>query len=127
MMLCSEDDRKFIEEQADKAFNAMARPDEDAKEEETVYIVTDASGDLLGGCILSIDALRTASIYDLWVEEPFRRRGMASALIREAEREARENGCYLAMAGTFDWQAKPFYDKLGYTVSDTMTGVPKGH
>ena len=123
MIPCSGDDREFIEEQADNAFNAMAQPEEDAEEEEFVYIVTDESGNLLGGCILSVDGLRTASIYDLWVEEAFRRQGMASALIREAEREAKEHGCYHAMVGTFDWQAKPFYDKHGYMLNDTMTDV----
>ena len=127
MIPCSGDDREFIEEQADNAFNAMAQPEEDAEEEEFVYIVTDESGKLLGGCILAVDGLRTASIYDLWVEEAFRRQGMASALIREAECEAREHGCYLAMVGTFDWQAKPFYMKHGYMLNDTMSGAPKGH
>ena len=126
MIPCSEDDTEFIEEQADNAFNAIAQPEEDA-EEEYVYIVTDESGNLLGGCILSVDGLKTASIYDLWVEEAFRRQGMASALIREAERKAREHGCYLAMVGTFDWQARSFYDKHGYMLNDTMTDVPKGH
>ena len=127
MMPCSEDDTEFIEEQADNAFNAIAQPDEDAEEEEFVYTVSDESGNLLGGCVLSVDALRTASIYDLWVEEAFRRQGMASALMREAERKAKEQGCYLAMVGTFDWQAKSFYDKQGYMLNDTMTDVPKGH
>ena len=126
MIPCSEEETQFIEEQADNAFNAIAQPEEDA-EEEFVYIVTDESGNLLGGCILSIDGLKTASIYDLWVEETCRKQGMASALMREAERKAREQGCYLAMVGTFDWQAKPFYDKLGYMLNDTMTDVPKGH
>lgn len=117
---------EYIEEQVENAFNTIAQPEE-AEEEEFVYIVTDESGNLLGGCILSVDALRTASIYDLWVEEAFRRQGMASALMREAERKAREQGCYLAMVGTFDWQAKAFYDKHGYMLNDTMTDVPKGH
>ena len=126
MTPCADDEAEFIEEQANNAFNAIAQPEEDA-EEEFVYTVTDESGTLLGGCILSVDALRTASIYDLWVEEAFRRQGMASALMREAEREAREQGCYLAMIGTFDWQAKSFYDKHGYMLNDTMTDVPKGH
>ncbi|MBR4658378.1 MAG: GNAT family N-acetyltransferase [Clostridia bacterium] len=126
MIPCSGDDREFLLEQADNAFNTIAQPEEDA-DEELVFVVTDENGDLLGGCILSVDGLRTASIYDLWVAEAFRRQGMASALLREAEREAKKRGCYLAMVGTFDWQAKPFYDKHGYMLNDTMTGVPKGH
>ena len=127
MIPSSEDDMEFIVEQANNSFNAISQPGEDVVEQEFVYTITDESGTLLGGCILSVDALRTASIYDLWVEEEFRRQGMASALMREAEREAREQGCYLAMVGTFDWQAKSFYDKQGYLLNDTMTGVPKGH
>ena len=127
MIPCSEDDREFIEEQADNAFGEIARPEKDAEEAEFVYKVTDGSGNILGGCVLSVDSLRTASIYDLWVDEAFRGQGMASALIREAEREAREHGCYLAMAGTFDWQAKPLYMKHGYMLNDTISGVPKGH
>ena len=126
MTPCSGDDREFLLEQADNAFNTIAQPEEDA-DEELVFVVTDENGDLLGGCILSVDGLRTASIYDLWVAEAFRRQGMASALLREAEREAKKRGCYLAMVGTFDWQAKPFYDKHGYMLNDTMTDVPKGH
>ena len=66
-------------------------------------------------------------IYDLWVEEKYRRRGIASALVRQAEKKAGELGCYLVLVGTFDFQAKPFYEKHGYTVNDTMSGVPKGH
>ena len=126
MIPCSGDDTEFIEEQADNAFNTIAQPEEDA-DEELVFVVTDENGDLLGGCILSVDGLRTASIYGLWVAEAFRRQGMASALLREAEREAKKRGCYLAMVGTFDWQAKTFYDKHGYMLNDTMTDVPKGH
>ena len=38
MIPCSGDDREFIEEQADNAFNAMAQPEEDAEEEEFVYM-----------------------------------------------------------------------------------------
>ena len=33
MIPCSGDDREFIEEQADNAFNAIAQPEEDAEEE----------------------------------------------------------------------------------------------
>ena len=127
MMPCSEEDAEFIEEQASRVFDTIAPPEEAAEEEEFVYKVTDEKGSLLGGCILAVDARKTASIYDLWVEEKYRRRGIASALVRQAEKKAGELGCYLVLVGTFDFQAKPFYEKHGYTVNDTMSGVPKGH
>ena len=127
MMPCSEEEAEYIEEQADRVFDTIAPPEEGAEEKEYVYKVTDEKGSLLGGCILAVDDRKTASIFDLWVEEAYRRQGIASALIQEAEKKARELGCYLAMVGTFDFQAKSFYITHGYMVNDTMSGVPKGH
>ena len=127
IMPCSEEDADYIEKQADRVFNTFASPEEVAEEEEFVYKVTDEKGRLLGGCILTVDEQKTASIFDLWVEEAYRCKGIASALIQEAEKKARELGCYLAMVGTFDFQAKPFYENHGYMVNDIMSGVPKGH
>ena len=127
IMPCSEEDAEYIEEQASRVFDTIVPPEEGAEEEEFVYKVTDEKGSLLGGCILAVDERKTASIFDLWVEEAYRRKGIASALIQEAEKKAGELGCYLVMVGTFDFQAKPFYENRGYTVNDTMSGVPKGH
>ena len=127
VMPCSEEEAEYIEKQADLVFDTIAPPEEGAEEEEFVYKVTDEKGSLLGGCILAVDEQKTASVFDLWVEEAYRRQGIASALIQEAEKKARELGCYLAMVGTFDFQAKSFYENHGYMVKDTMTGVPKGH
>ena len=127
MMHCSEEDAEYIEEQAGRVFDTIAPPEEGAEEEEFVYKVTDEKGSLLGGCILTVDERKTASIFDLWVEEAYRRQGIASALIKEAEKKAKELDCYLDMVGTFDFQAKSFYENHGYMVNDTMTGVPKGH
>ena len=110
MMPCSEEDAEFIEEHANRVFDTIAPPEEDTEEEEFVYKVTDEKGSLLGGCILVVDERKTASIFSLWVEEAYRCKGIASALIQEAEKKARELGCYLVMVGTFDFQAKPFYE-----------------
>ena len=127
IMPCSEEDTEYIEEQAARVFDTIAPPEEVTGEEEFVYKVTDEKGSLLGGCILAVDKRKTASIFDLWVEAAYRCKGIGSALIREAEKKAKELGCYLAMIGTFDFQAKSFYENHGYMVNDTMAGVPKGH
>ena len=79
LLPCSEEDAEFIEEQAARGFDTITPPEEDAEEEEFVYKVTDAKGKLLGGCILAVDERKTASIFDRWVEETCRRRGIASA------------------------------------------------
>lgn len=124
---CTEDDADFIDEQAGQVINAFALTPEGNAEEEFVYQVTDREGRFLGGCVLAADEWKTAAIYDLWVEEPYRRQGIASALMREAERKARELGCRLALIGTFDFQAKPFYDRHGYTLIAATRDYPKGH
>lgn len=125
---CTEEDADYIDEQADEVVSGFAElEDDDDEEEVSVYRVTDREGSLIGGCILVTDELKTMAIYDLWVDEAYRRQGIASALIRECERKAREKGCYLSLAGTFDFQAKPFYDRHGYSVIVTTHDYPKGH
>ena len=99
LMPCSEEEAEYIEEQADRVFDTIAPPEEGAEEEELVYKVTDEKGSLLGGCILAVDDRKTASIFDLWVEEAYRRQGIASALIQEAEKKARKLGCYCCFRG----------------------------
>ena len=125
MISCNEEDAEFIEERAGNAFNLIAQPEED--EEEFVYIITDESGDLLGGCILSVDGLKTASIYDMWVEEEYRDQGIGSQLLAELEREVKENGVDVMFIEAFDWNVG-FFKKNGY---ERVTGMhedyPKGH
>jgi ribosomal protein S18 acetylase RimI-like enzyme len=50
-----------------------------------------------------------------------------SALMREAEAVARENGCTGIWLDTFSFQAPGFYEKLGYTVFGTLADYPPGH
>ena len=124
---CIDDDAEFIVKKADEVFDSIAPAEEGAEEEVYYYKVTDEDNNLLGGIILVIDERKTAIMCDLWVEEPFRGRGIASALLREAELKARELGCYLVLIGTFDFEAKPLYDKHGYELIEKMTDYPKGH
>lgn len=61
-----------------------------------------------------------------YVEEKFRSRGVASILVNKIEQLAKSYGisnCYL---GTCEFQAKPFYEKMGYKVIITMNDYPKG-
>ncbi|MBR5071294.1 MAG: GNAT family N-acetyltransferase [Oscillospiraceae bacterium] len=124
---CSDDDSDLIDEKSDQIVRDHADIDEDTEEETFVYQATDQDGNLLGGCVLVTDELRTAHIYCLWVDEAHRRQGIATALFREAERKAADQGCYLSLIGTFDFQAKPFYDRLGYSLIVTTHDYPKGH
>ena len=68
-----------------------------------------------------------AVLAELWVDEHCRRQGLGSMLIRQAERAAREKGCYYMCLGTLDFMARGFYEKHGYTVFTVNKDFPRGH
>lgn len=76
------------------------------------------SGYTWGGC---------AEVKLLWVREAERHAGLGSALLREAEREARARGCTRVLLATHDFQAPAFYARHGYTVCGEMPDYPSGH
>ena len=45
----------------------------------------------------------------------------------QEERFAKEKGFAYIRTETTDFQAKPFYEKLGYRVFGELTDYPKGH
>ena len=63
----------------------------------------------------------------LVVPEDLRGRGIGRTLMRQAEDEAVRRGCRSAWLDTFSFQARGFYEKLGYTVFGTLDEYPAGH
>lgn len=51
----------------------------------------------------------------LWVSAALRGQGVGRDLIQKAEQEAKRRGCHMAYVDTFDFQAKGFYEKSGYS------------
>lgn len=60
------------------------------------------------------------------MEEPYRRQGFGSFLLRSVEQEAKEKGAYLALANGCDWSAGVFFAN-GYEACSTVEDMPKGH
>lgn len=58
-------------------------------------------------------------------EEP-RGQGWGSRLMREMERLALDRGCRHAWLDTFSFQARPFYERLGYRVFGMLPDYPSG-
>ncbi len=63
----------------------------------------------------------------LWVAAPVRRNGNGTRLLQAAERYATERGCLAATLETHSYEARPFYEKLGYQVFAALEDYPPGH
>jgi GNAT superfamily N-acetyltransferase len=63
----------------------------------------------------------------LWVSEGLRGRGVGSELMARAEARARERGCHSAWLDTFSFQARGFYEKLGYEEFGRLDYPPGRH
>ena len=63
----------------------------------------------------------------LWVSEALRGRGEGRRLMLAAEEEARRRGCRFAQVDTLSFQARPFYEKLGYACRMTLDAYPRRH
>ena len=56
-----------------------------------------------------------------------RGRGLGTRMLRMAEAEARRRGCVGVWLDTHTWQARPFYERLGYTTFAELPDYPPGH
>ncbi len=63
----------------------------------------------------------------LWVEESLRNLGYGTRLMQLVEAEAMQLGCQNAHVDTFSFEAKPFYERLGYELFAALEDYPKGH
>ena len=62
----------------------------------------------------------------LFVPEALRGQGLGTTLMRQAEAEALARGCHHAWLDTFAFQARAFYERLGYGCFGTLDDYPVG-
>ena len=125
---CVEGDADRIWEKDFEVFKSLVPTEKGAEEERLVFKISDESG-IIGGCVLDIDLSKNAEFERLWVDERYRRHGMASALIRAAERAAQEKGCRIVInAYCFDFQgARSLFEKHDYQIIGITQNWPKSH
>ena len=86
----------------------------------------DTGGNIIGG-ILAGTYWGWMYIDILWVHEDYRRKGLGSKLLTEAEKEAVRRGCHHVHVDTMSWQAPKFYEKHGYETIGILPDIPKGN
>src|SRR5262245_1513027 len=119
----STDDLQFLEEQINE-FNFATTGIRDARllvillRDSADRIYAGLSGHTWGG---------VGEVRNLWVDEPSRRMGIGSRLLRAAEEEARARGCRKIVLSTHSFQAPDFYLERGYTVAGEFSDYPRGY
>lgn len=88
--------------------------------------VCDETSTVIGG-LIGRTVWGWLHIEELWVAEPHRRSGLGTQLMNAAEGEALRLGCHGAYLDSFDFQAVPFYQLLGYEVFGLLQDFPVGH
>ena len=88
--------------------------------------LVDADGNMIAAVICGVDEDDTAEVDGIWVEEAYRRQGIGSWLMGEAEREAKKNGAYVILSCCCDW-VSAFFFQNGFTPRGELGDYPRGH
>ena len=89
------------------------------------FYLRSADDEVLGGLLGDIWG-EWLHVKFVWVAAPARGRGFARAMMAAAEAYAIKRGCRSAYLETFSFQARPLYEKLGYTVFGELKDFPPG-
>ena len=88
------------------------------------YKFTDEQGELVAGtsgCVFG----NWLMISWLWCSDSAQGKGLAGKLLTALEQASIELGATTAQLDTLDFQAKPFYEKRGYSVKYQLNNYPR--
>jgi GNAT superfamily N-acetyltransferase len=121
-------DRAYLHRQIQTFNDRVSEPHRAIREsgmEPLDIFIRDNSGKIVGG--LSADTFwGWMRIKDLWVDESLRNHHYGSQLVALAETKARVRGCLHVRLATFSFQARTFYEKVGYSVVGALEDYPSG-
>ena len=95
-------------------------------EREPVNVVARAADDTVVGGLIGEVNLGWLFVSALWVHADHRGAGVGSRLVREAEEEARRRRCVGVYLDTYSFQARPFYERLGFRLFGELPDCPPG-
>ena len=121
--LGNDDDAEVIE-------NGIAAYSEayEQKYERVDYLkkLVDKDGNFMAGVIADTEKGGNGFVNALFVEEPLRRQGLGTYLLKEAETVVKENDAAMILTTAGDWNVG-FFQKNGYLIRGELKDVPKGH
>lgn len=88
-------------------------------------MIRDSDGTLLGG-LVAVTHWGWLDIGLLWLDERARGKSYGKQIMLLAEAEARRRGCKASRLTTYSFQARGFYEKLGYRVVGQYDDYPPG-
>ena len=124
---CSEQDKTIIVDELVK-YNLSRVP---ALQEELFIDLSrkliGENGEIIGGIIARMYCWNCVYIDTLWISNDYRGQSLGKQLLKEIEELAKAKGAEIIHLDTFDFQAKEFYEKQGYTVFGILEDCPKDH
>lgn len=87
-------------------------------------ILRSEDNQLIGGA-RGIVRMQAVEVRGLWLDPEYRNSGWGERIIRCLEQEAEKRGAKSALLDTYDFQARQFYERLGYRPFGTFT-YPQG-
>jgi GNAT superfamily N-acetyltransferase len=98
----------------------------DSNEVQLGVFVRDANNCVIGG-LLGHVRWRWVYVAKLWLPDELRGQGVGTRLMTAVEEYARRHHCHGIYLDTFEYQALPFYEKLGYVQFGVLEGYPPGY
>jgi GNAT superfamily N-acetyltransferase len=92
-----------------------------------VILLSDPDSDVIVGGLHGATMFSYLWIDLLFVPESMRGIGIGRKLMMQAEAEALRRGCNGVTLDTFSFQARGFYERLGYQVFGILDDCPPGH
>ncbi|GAB7540068.1 GNAT family N-acetyltransferase [Burkholderia sp. 3C] len=114
--------KRIVEPLVQYNVNASSAP---AGHRPLVVALRDAGGEIVGG-LWGMTGYEWLFTQLLVVPEAARGSGVGTRLMRLAEQEAVARGCHHAWLDTFSFQARPFYERLGYACFAELPDYPTG-
>jgi N-acetylglutamate synthase-like GNAT family acetyltransferase len=90
------------------------------------FVIRDEVGQMIG-VAAGYTWAGTSELKQMWIDEAYRKRGYARALLNAFVAEARSRGVRQIWVASYDFQAPALYEKAGFKRVAELEGWPEGH